>query len=140
MPSTRIFCVRNAAGGVNIEVFLYRQRSECRGLDDEVAPEHSERIAQGHLHKTRAVALAGDVAQARLQPPARDAGIAAHNVEQVLGFFRQWVSSANKKYRQNLANEAARKQRIARQQLERERKAAEERVQVLEKLRKIART
>lgn len=62
------------------------------------------------------------------------------SVEQVLGMFRQWVGSANRKYRQDLAAVASQKERLARQQLERERKAAEDRAQVLERLRKINRT
>lgn len=53
--------------------------------------------------------------------------------------FQQWVATTNRKYRQNLKNEAARKKQILLQKLERERKAEEERAQVLEKLRRIRR-
>jgi hypothetical protein len=60
-----------------------------------------------------------------------------NSVGQVVPLFQQWVASANRKYRQNLQNEAARKKQILLQQLERERKAAEERSQVLEELRGI---
>ena len=51
--------------------------------------------------------------------------------------FQQWVGSANRKYREKLANEARRKKRQALEQLAREQKAAEERVQVLDRLRQI---
>jgi hypothetical protein len=51
--------------------------------------------------------------------------------------FQGWVSTANAAYRQDLVHAARRKKQAALQQLERERRAAEERAQVLERLRRI---
>jgi DNA-binding transcriptional regulator YbjK len=60
-----------------------------------------------------------------------------NSFEKVFSLFQQWVGSANRKYREKLANEARRKKRQALEQLAREQKAAEERVQVLDRLRQI---
>lgn len=62
----------------------------------------------------------------------------ANSVEQVFGMFKQWVESANRGYKEKLASESRRRERQERERLAQEQKVAEERVRVLERLRRMA--
>jgi hypothetical protein len=61
----------------------------------------------------------------------------ASSAEQALGLFRQWVTKANRQYKQNLADEARKKEDQERERLAQERQQAEERVKILERLRRM---
>jgi hypothetical protein len=61
--------------------------------------------------------------------------VTPNSAEQVLGFFHQWVVTANQDYRNRLRQEADRRREEQRRRLERERQQANERAQVLAKLR-----
>jgi len=122
--------------GVRVtEDFDYEQGILKVGLEPTPPPAWWEamRNIQRYTHLVNG-AHPGNVgfANGKAQIPAR-----LDSVEQALRFFQDWVSTTNTDYRQNLANEAAQKKRAALQQLERERKAAEERAEVLQRLRKI---
>lgn len=64
----------------------------------------------------------------------------SNSVDQVYRMFLEWVGTANTEYREKLADEARLKEQRAREQLAREQVAAEERVRVLERLRRITLT
>ncbi len=59
----------------------------------------------------------------------------ANNLDQVAGFVRQWVNSANGEYRRRLQEAATEKEQIARQNLEAERRRLEEQARGQKKLR-----
>jgi serine/threonine protein kinase len=61
-----------------------------------------------------------------------------NSAERVLELFRQWVSAANRRYKENLANEARQKEAQERERLAQEQRAAEEQVMVLERRRRVA--